>query len=214
MSDPIKTSANGRALIEAFEGLILKAYDDANDHVVQPGQAVRGTLTIGYGHTSSAGAPKVTVGMAITAAQADAILASDLAGVELEVAHLVKVPLNQNQFDALVSFQFNTGWLGHPSCSLLKALNAGNTNLADQDFMLYDEASGRVLAGLQRRRQAEKMLFSGDVAGALKLAGAKPVNETPDVAGIRPAATSPAASAPGAYAAFVADLRALVARHT
>jgi lysozyme len=169
----LKTSAAGRAFIEAFEGLFLQAYDDADDHVVKPGERVSGTLTIGYGHTSAAGAPKVYVGMTITEAEADAILAADLAGVEVEVAHLVTVSLDQNQFDALVSFQFNTGWLGHPQCSLLKALNAGNYALTEQDFTLYDEASGKVLAGLERRRDGEKLMFEGQVYAALKLAGAK-----------------------------------------
>jgi lysozyme len=213
MTDQLKTSANGRAFIEAFEGRILSAYDDADDRVVAPGEPVRGTLTIGYGHTSAAGAPKVTVGMTITATQADAILASDLSGVEIEVAHLVKVPLNQNQFDALASFQFNTGWLGHPRCSLLKSLNAGNYQLADADFGLYDEASGKVLAGLQRRRNAEKLLFEGQVDAALKLAGAKPVGETADAAGMRPAATPAAAPsadapAPATSSGILAELEA------
>lgn len=184
----MKTSADGRAFIEAFEGLFLQAYDDATDRVVAPGEPVRGTLTIGYGHTSAAGAPKVYVGMTITQAQADSILASDLGSVEAQVARLVKVPLNQNQSDSLVSFQYNTGWLGHPQCSLLKALNAGNYALAENDFALYDEASGHVLAGLQRRRQAEKLMFEGNVAGALALAGAKPPAEAADAAGVHPAA--------------------------
>lgn len=156
----MKTGAAGLALIESFEGLILSAYDDADDHIVKPGGHVYGTLTIGYGHTDAAGPPKVYIGQTITKETADAILASDLAGVEIEVEHLVKVPLNQNQFDALVSFQFNTGWLGHPHCSLLAALNVGHYNLADQDFMLYNRAQGRVLSGLTRRRVAEKNLFA------------------------------------------------------
>src|ERR1700761_8281629 len=155
----MQTSPNGRKLIEQFEGLFLKAYDDANDHIVKVGQAVHGTLTIGYGHTSVAGPPRVYVGQTITQVEADSILAADLASVELEVNHLVKVPLNQNQFDALVSFQFNTGWLAHPNCSLLHAINAGNMAVGAADFMLYDRASGKVLAGLQRRRAAERALF-------------------------------------------------------
>ena len=155
----MKTSDKGRALIESFEGLILQAYDDHNDHIVQLGQPVIGVLTVGFGHTSAAGPPKVYVGQVITKDEADAILASDLSSVELEVQHLVKVPLNQNQFDALVSFQFNTGWLAHPNCSLLKALNIGDYNLAANDFMLYDRASGQVLTGLVRRRTAERALF-------------------------------------------------------
>ena len=155
----MKTASPGRNLIESFEGCILSAYDDADDHIVKPGERVYGTLTIGYGHTSAAGPPQVYIGQSITAQTADAILSADLASVEIEVGHLVTVPLNQNQFDALVSFQFNTGWLAHPGCSLLRALNAGNYQLADDDFMLYNRASGQVLAGLTRRRAAEKALF-------------------------------------------------------
>jgi lysozyme len=155
----MKTSDNGRKLIEGFEGLFLDAYDDATERVVKPWQHVVGTLSIGFGHTTAAGPPRVYVGMEITRQQADAMLASDLAAVEIEIEHLVKVPLSQNQFDALVSFQFNTGWLAHPHCSLLAALNAGNYDLADEDFMLYDRAQGRVLVGLDNRRRAEKKLF-------------------------------------------------------
>ena len=87
---------------------------------------------------------------------------SDLAVAENAVRRSVQFPLNQNQFDALVSFQFNTGWLAHPHCSLLNALNAGNYRLADEDFMLYDRSQGKVLAGLDRRRAAEMALFMGD----------------------------------------------------
>ena len=155
----MKTSPAGRAFIEGFEGLFLQAYDDLNDHVVRPGEHVHGILTIGYGHTDTAGPPRVYVGQTIELGEADAILASDLAEVEIEVNHLVKVPLNQNQFDALVSFQFNTGWLAHPHCSLLTALNGGNYQLANEDFMLYDRARGKILAGLSRRRKREKELF-------------------------------------------------------
>lgn len=144
---------------EPFEGCILKAYDDANDHVVLPGQIVHGTLTIGFGHTSVAGPPRVYAGQVITRQEADEILTADLRSVEIEVSHLVKVPLNQNQFDALADFQFNTGWLGHHNCSLLRSLNAGNYNLAEHDFMLYDMASGKVMSGLVRRRTAEMQLF-------------------------------------------------------
>jgi lysozyme len=166
----MKTSDAGREFIEAFEGLILGAYDDADDRVVKPGQRVRGTLTIGYGHTTAAGPPRVYVGQDIDKATADAILAADLASVEIEIAHLIKVPLNQAQFDALVSFQFNTGWLSHPSCSLTHALNAGNFAVAEADFGLYDRASGKVLAGLERRRHGEALMFAGKIAEALEVA--------------------------------------------
>lgn len=157
----MKTSPNGRKLIEKFEGLILQAYDDATDHIVPVGGKAAGTLTIGYGHTSAAGAPVVTPGMVITQAQADTYLANDLAKVEADVNRLVKVPVTQNQYDALVSFHYNTGALG--KSSLLTALNKKDYDGAASKFMLY--TNGRVngqlvqMAGLVRRRTAEKQLF-------------------------------------------------------
>lgn len=156
----MKTSSTGRALIESFEGLFTKTYDDANDKIVKAGDPIKGVLTIGYGHTSAAGPPKVTVGQVITKVQADAILASDLAKVEADVSRLVKVPLNQNQFDALVSFQFNTGALG--KASLLKKLNAKDYTGAANGLLAWVNAKqigpGPV-AGLVRRRQQERALF-------------------------------------------------------
>ena len=159
----MQTGAKGLALIKSFEGCILQPYDDYNDRVIVHQQLVRGTPTIGWGHTSAAGPPLVTIGLIITQDQADQILAADLKPVEQQVTNLIKVPLNQNQFDALVSFQFNTGWLGHPQCSLTRALNAGNYALAAADFSLYDEAGGKVLTGLVRRRAAEAALFNTPV---------------------------------------------------
>lgn len=160
MNEDLHYSDNARkTLTEPFEGLFLQAYDDHNDHIVKAGEYVHGTLTIGFGHTDAAGPPKVYVGQVITKEQADQFLSTDLQSVELEVKRLVKVKVNQNQYDALIDFQYNTGWLGHQHCSLLNALNSGNYNLADEDFMLYDRAQGKVLAGLDRRRKAEKDLF-------------------------------------------------------
>lgn len=153
----MKTSSNGRKFIEGFEGLILQAYDDHNDHVVEPGQTPVGVLTIGYGHTDAAGPPKVYVGQKITQAEADQFLATDLSAVENSVNHLVKVPLNQNQFDALVSFEFNTGALG--KSSVLTLLNGGDPVTAADHLLLYNHAGGQVLTGLTRRREAEKAMF-------------------------------------------------------
>lgn len=153
----MKTSANGRKFIEGFEGLFLKAYDDANEKVLKAGQKARGVITIGYGHTTSAGPPKVYAGMAITQDQADQILAADLASVEIEVGHLVKVQLTQNQFDALVSFHFNTGALGRSST--LRLLNQGKYQGAADALLAWNKAGGKVLQGLVRRRKAERSLF-------------------------------------------------------
>lgn len=157
----MKTSSNGRALIERYEGLILQSYDDADDRLIYEGGSARGTLTIGYGHTSAAGLPRVFAGQIITKAQADGILASDLGKVEEDVSRLVKVPLTQNQYDALVSFQFNTGSLGRSS--LLASLNKKDYKGAADKFMAY--VNGRVggelvpMAGLTRRRTEERKLF-------------------------------------------------------
>lgn len=153
----MKTSDKGRKFIESFEGLILSAYDDASDRIVPVGSESRGTLTIGYGHTNAAGAPTVHVGQTITRQEADTILGSDLDKVERDVTHLVTQPLNQNQFDALVSFQFNTGALGRST--LLKELNKGNYKTAADDLIAWDHAGGVELAGLKRRREAERAMF-------------------------------------------------------
>lgn len=161
----MKTSDAGRAFIEAFEGLSLKAYWDATGRV----------WTIGYGHTSVAGPPRVYEGMVISKDAADQILAADLASVEIEVCHFIKVPLTQFQFDPLVSFQFNVGWLGKPACSLTRAINFGNLRLADEDFMLYDRSGGQVLPGLVRRRHGEAVMFAGNVEESLQIAGARMV---------------------------------------
>jgi lysozyme len=153
----MKTSQTGLNLIEEYEGLILGAYDDANDHVVPIGGTVRGTLTIGYGHTTAAGPPKVTIGQKITKAQANEILAADLSRVESSVNKLVRVPINQNQFDALVSFQFNTGGLARSS--VLTKLNKKDYQGAADALLLWNRGNGQVLAGLIRRRKAERALF-------------------------------------------------------
>lgn len=142
----MQTSANGRKFIEGWEGLFIHAYDDGT-----------GTWTIGYGHTTAAGPPRVYPGLIITQQQADDFLSADLHSVEVEVNRVVTVPLNQNQFDALVSFDFNTGALARSS--LLRDINARNFGSVSNDFMMWVHAGGRVLRGLVNRRTAESRLF-------------------------------------------------------
>lgn len=156
----ITASKECRQFIELVEesGVAkLKPYDDGV-----------GVLTIGYGHTTTAGPPKVYPGMRITAEQADAILASDLRSVEIEVEHLVKVPLDQNQFDVLVSFQFNTGKLA--KSTLLKKLNAGAYGAVPNELQKWVRGGGRVLGGLVKRRKCEAVYWNGDVEEALAMA--------------------------------------------
>ena len=144
----MKTSPNGRALIRQFEGEKLTAY-------ICPA----GVLTVGVGHTGA----DVTRGMKITQAQSDALLVSDLAKFEAAVLRLVKVPLTQNQFDALVSFAFNLGAGALGSSTLLKRLNAGRYTDAAAQFSKWDKARVRgqlvALPGLTKRRAAEAVLF-------------------------------------------------------
>ncbi len=135
-------SQAGINLIKQFEGCRLTAYKDAV-----------GVVTIGYGHTPS------KLGTTITQEQAEQLLKEDLKKFEEGVLELVKVPLNQNQFDALVSFSFNLG-IGALACStLLKKLNAKQYQEAANEFSKWVNAGGKPLPGLVKRRQAEKELF-------------------------------------------------------
>ncbi|MGK7893024.1 MAG: lysozyme [Xenococcus sp. (in: cyanobacteria)] len=140
----------GLHLIEEFEGLARKLADGRItaylDSVHVP--------TIGYGHTKN-----VHLGLTITQQQAEEFLNQDLRVAEVGVQHLVKVSLNDNQFAALVSFAFNlgTGALAHST--LLRDLNAGNYSAAADQFLRWNRAGGCVLAGLTRRREAERKLF-------------------------------------------------------
>jgi lysozyme len=155
----LRTSINGRKLIEEFEGLILGAYDDFNDRIVKPGDKIYGTLTIGYGHTTAAGPPTVYPGMVITQAQADQILAADLASVEVAVNHAVRVPLSQNQFDSLVSFAFNVGDGAFAKSNVLASINGYDFGRVGHDLSMWVYGNGQLLPGLVRRRGAEADLF-------------------------------------------------------
>lgn len=142
----MKISKKGLELIKAFEGLELKAYKDSV-----------GILTIGYGSTGS----HVKSGMTITKEQAEELLKQDVSRFEKGVNDLVKVPLTQNQFDALVSFSFNLGLGNLKSSTLLRKLNASDYSGAANEFLRWNRAGGVVLKGLTRRRQTEKDIFEG-----------------------------------------------------
>ena len=143
----MKTSPKGIALIKEFEGLRLKAYKC-------PG----GVWTIGYGHTAG-----VKSGMVITEAQAEEYLKADLVPFERYLNGL-GLALNQNQFDALVSFIYNVGTGNFSSSTLLRKVRANpQDNSIMDEFLRWVYSKGRVLPGLQRRRLAEmKLYFSND----------------------------------------------------
>lgn len=139
----------GLALIKQYEGCRLAAY-----------RCAAGVWTIGYGHTAG-----VHSGMTITQAQADAYLRQDIAKFEGYVNNPAYVPiteqLNQNQFDALVSFAFNLG-----AGNLRKLCKGRTAAQIAQAMTQYCKANGKVLAGLRRRRAAEQALFNKPVSAA------------------------------------------------
>lgn len=152
-------NSDGINLIRNFEGCRYIAYDDLQPNVTITNiSQVKGTLTIGYGHISG-----VKVGQAISLTQAINMLRSDLVIYEKEVTRIVKLPLNENQFSALVSFTYNCG------AGNLKTLAANRslTQIADA-LLLYNKSKGKVLEGLKRRRKAERELFLKPVADAKK----------------------------------------------
>lgn len=139
-----KTSPAGIELIKGHESCRLTAY-----------LCPAGKLTIGYGHTGT----DVHPGLTITQAQADQLLANDLALFERTINQAISVPLNQNQFDALVSFCFNIGAGGFRGSTLRVLLNEGNYRGAADQLLRWDKAAGKTLPGLTRRRAAERQLF-------------------------------------------------------
>ena len=139
----MNTSQNGIDLIKHFEGCELKAY-----------KCPAGVWTIGYGHIKG-----VQEGDVITEQQADEMLVEELHEYENYVNTLVNVPLNQNQYDALVSWVYNLGGGNLKSSTLLKVLNSGDYAGVPAQIMRWNKAGGKVLEGLTRRRQDEAELF-------------------------------------------------------
>jgi GH24 family phage-related lysozyme (muramidase) len=138
-------NADGLRLLKSFEGLRLEAYQDPV-----------GVWTIGYGTTSG-----VRPGMVITEAEAEALLRRDLARFENAVADLVNVPVNDDQFSALVSFTYNVGEGALASSTLLRLLNQRDYSGAADQLLRWNRAGGAELPGLTRRRRAERALFLG-----------------------------------------------------
>ena len=142
-------NAAGLELVKDFEGLFLKAY-----------LCPANVWTIGFGHTGLTHKDgTVKAGRVITEAEAEDLLRHDLEKFAKRVEDGVTVPLNDDQFGALVSFDFNTG--GFLKSTLRAKLNAGDFKGAADEFLKWNKAGGRVLAGLTRRRKSERNLFLG-----------------------------------------------------
>jgi len=139
----MRTSDEGVALIQHFEGCRLEAY-----------LCPASVWTIGYGHTF-----RVREGDVIDQEAAEALLIEDLEEFEGHVSRLVEIPLTQHQFDALVSWTFNLGPGNLEESTLLNRINFGP--LSDVPFQIqrWTRAGGKVLEGLVKRRAAEAALW-------------------------------------------------------
>jgi lysozyme len=143
----------GAALVKAFESC-MRAVPGGLQAYLDP----VGVLTIGWGHTNHNGR-QFNSGSVWTQAECDTEFRNDMAIFEKAVNELVAVPINQDQFDALVSFAFNVGTGNLEKSTLLKKLNAGDAAGAAQEFRRWNKAAGKVLPGLTRRRASEALLF-------------------------------------------------------
>lgn len=143
-------SKNGIAFLKRWEGLVKNAYRD-----------VAGVWTIGYGHTAGFRDGRLHKDSMISEAGAEQLLREDLRSREETVSRLVTIPINQNEFDALVSFEFNTGALHRATA--LKLFNTGNKLAAAEALTWWNKAriDGKleVVPGLTRRRAAEADLL-------------------------------------------------------
>lgn len=157
----MKTSKNGIEVLHYFESCELEAYKDKGSVEGLP-------ITIGWGSTGK----DIYLGLKWTQEQADKRFERDLDKFEKGVMSLVKVPLTQGQFDALVSFAYNVGLdidldnvaEGLGDSTLLKLLNNTDYLGASNQFLKWNKNDGKVMLGLTRRRVAEKALFDGKSA--------------------------------------------------
>ncbi|MFW0776978.1 MAG: lysozyme [Rickettsiales bacterium] len=142
-----KTSALGINLIKEFEGFSATRY-------LCPG----GKLTIGYGHVIREDERDTLHN--ITKLEAESLLTNDVCVAEDAICRLVNVSINQNQYDALVSFIYNVGVGAFARSTLLRHINNGEFEKAAEQFQRWIYSSGKKLSGLIRRREAEAELFT------------------------------------------------------
>lgn len=140
---PMKASPNAVSLIKRFEGFEPEAY-----------LCPAGVWTIGYGQTGG-----VKKDDRVTLQEAEQLLSDVLETFSAEVCQLLRVEVTQSQFDALVSFAYNVGLGALKDSTLLRKLNEGDKTGAAEEFERWNRGGGKVLAGLTRRRAAEKELF-------------------------------------------------------
>jgi lysozyme len=141
----MKLSTTGMELLKNSEGFRSRVYLD-----------VAGLPTIGYGHRLL---HRDSFPNGIDEPQAANLLACDVRDAEQAVERLVKAPLTQGQFDALVDFCFNLGAGRLTASTLLKCLNAGRYDEAVEQLLLWDHTGGQECSALKARREAEAELW-------------------------------------------------------
>jgi lysozyme len=154
MNEDRKLTGAGANLIQHFEGVKEKCGPDLYKSYRCPANVA----TIGWGHTNHHGR-KFDASSRWTMEECNAAFFEDMAGFEMAVRRLVKVPLAPHQFDALVSFTYNCGEGNLSKSTLLKRVNAGDFEGAAKEFHKWNKGGGKVLAGLTRRRASEALLF-------------------------------------------------------
>jgi len=142
------------SLIEGFEQFSASPYQDEG-----------GVWTIGYGATYDLSGNPVTASTApVTQEQAAQLLQVQVVPRAQAVVSAIKVPLNQNQFDACVSLCYNIGISGFTNSTVARMCNANNFSAAAQAFLMWKLVNGKVSAGLMNRREKEMTLFNTPVA--------------------------------------------------
>ena len=145
----MKLNKAGADLIKSFEGLRLDAY-----------LCSAGKPTVGFGSTFFEDGTPVKLGDKITKERADSLFEKVSDSFAAKVKNCIQKDINENQFAALVSFAYNVGIGNLKSSTLLKKVNANpNDPTIMQEFKKWNRASGKVLAGLTRRREAEANLY-------------------------------------------------------
>ena len=153
--------------LSSFGALFIHKLEEGSEPALTPYPCQAGVLTIGWGHTSAAGEPKVVEGMQITREDADAIFANDIAKVEDQINEFlndVGVEVNPRQFDALVSFVFNTGELASTLAG--EWISAGKPKTAVAAALcLWNKADGVPCSDVADRRYKEARLFVEGIYG-------------------------------------------------
>jgi len=139
----MKISEDGLELIKKFEGCETSAYQDSV-----------GVWTIGFGHTKG-----VEEGQTCSIEDAESMLADEMDEYEGYINNMVKVDLQQHEFDSLVAWVYNLGPTNLSESTMLKVLNGGQFDRVPDEMNRWTRAGGEILEGLVRRRQAESLMF-------------------------------------------------------